>query len=770
MKIYLKKLSMLKKIIFILLSIFLSQSLIADEGMWLPQLLKLVNEEDMQSKGLKITAEDIYSINQSSLKDAVVALNWGSCTAEMISSEGLMLTNHHCALDVIQTHSNVQNDYLNDGFWAMSNTEELKNDNLSATFLISIEDVTNRINKEISNSMTEAERSKKISEISKSIVKEYTDSTTYTARVKSFFGGNDFYLLIFETFSDVRLVGAPPSSIGKFGGDTDNWMWPRHTGDFSLLRVYMAPDGSPAKYSIDNIPYKPKHHLPIQLDGVENEDYTMIMGYPGRTKRDLTSFGVKEAYFIGQSKGLKSMGVYKKKSVIEDRFRYWVEKSDSSTKAKYSNVLGNIENAYSDNKRIALNRTYLTEAIFQGSEIMSFSYTMKNRINALPKDKKERLIALRKLKKIAKDFYKDYNPQVDQELFSSMLEMYYYNVPKSQHAPIFKKIENQLFGFKKLDFDYYAKNVFRRSYFSSKERCSDFLKNPNKILVNKDPAYLTMNSIYSKYLKDLYPQRKEIRDIMKKENRLFMAGLREMDSTKNFYPDANSTMRVTYGNVGDYNPGEAMLYDYFTTIEGVMQKEDPTNEEFVVHPKLKELYETGDYGQYADKKGNLRVNFISNNDITGGNSGSPVINAWGEIVGTAFDGNWEAMSGDIAFESKIQRTISVDIRYIMFIIDKFANASYLIEEMTIAPRRKVKDNEKLVDTIESQAKKEMDQAVNDPNTIVKKLELREFSGSMIPVLDVQSFDTAFELALNQYGSSKEQKFWWKNNVYTTEKK
>ena len=484
MKIYLKKLTMLNKIIFILLSIFLSKPLIADEGMWLPQLLKLVNEEDMQSKGLKITAEDIYSINQSSLKDAVVSLNWGSCTAEMISSEGLMLTNHHCALDVIQTHSNVQNDYLNDGFWAMSNTEELKNDNLSATFLISIEDVTNRINKEISNSMTEAERSKKISEISKSIVKEYTDSTTYTARVKSFFGGNDFYLLIFETFSDVRLVGAPPSSIGKFGGDTDNWMWPRHTGDFSLLRVYMAPDGSPAKYSIDNIPYKPKHHLPIQLDGVENEDYTMIMGYPGRTKRYLTSFGVKEAlditnptivdirseklaimkagmdddkkikiqyaskyastsnywkYFIGQSKGLKSMGVYKKKSVIEDRFRYWVEKSDSSTKAKYSNVLGNIENAYSDNKRIALNRTYLTEAIFQGAEIMSFSYTMKNRINALPKDKKERLIALRKLKKIAKDFYKDYNPQVDQELFSSMLEMYYYNVPKSQHAPIFKK-------------------------------------------------------------------------------------------------------------------------------------------------------------------------------------------------------------------------------------------------------------------------------------------------------------------------------------------
>jgi len=739
---------MLKKITFILLIIVISQPLIADEGMWLPQLLKLVNEEDMQSKGMKITAEDIYSVNQSSLKDAVVALNWGSCTAEMISSEGLMLTNHHCALDVIQTHSNIKNDYLKDGFWAMSNTEELKNDNLSATFLISIEDVTSRINKEISNNMTEAERSKKISEISKAIVKEYTDSTTYTARVKSFFGGNDFYLLVFETFSDVRLVGAPPSSIGKFGGDTDNWMWPRHTGDFSLLRVYMAPDGSPAKYSIDNIPYKPKHHLPIQLDGVENEDYTMIMGYPGRTKRYLTSFGVKEAlditnpttvdirseklaimrsgmdadkevkiqyaskyartsnywkYFIGQTKGLKSMGVYKKKSVIEEQFRNWVGESDSSTKAKYSNVLENMESAYSYNKRIALNRTYLTEAIFQGAEIMSFSYSMKNRINGLPKDKKERVIAIRKLKKIAKDFYKDYNSEVDQKLFASMLEMYYYNVPKSQHAAVFKKIENQLFGFKKLDFNYYAKTVFRRSFFSSKQRCLDFLKNPSKTLVNRDPAYLTMNSIYSKYLKEMYPKRKEIRDIMKRENRLFMAGLRQMDTTRSFYPDANSTMRITYGNVGDYKPGEAMLYDYFTTIEGVIQKEDPTNEEFIVHPRLKELYEAGDYGQYGDKKGNLRVNFISNNDITGGNSGSPVINAWGEIVGTAFDGNWEAMSGDIAFESKIQRTISVDIRYIMFIIDKFANATYLIDEMTIAPSRNIKAQLEIIENLEEKS-------------------------------------------------------------------
>ena len=735
----------MRSIIFIVAAFFMSLPLLADEGMWLPHLLKLVNEEDMQAKGLKITAEDIYSINQSSLKDAIVSLNGGSCTAEMISPEGLMLTNHHCAYDVIQTHSSVTNDYIKDGFWAMSNSEELKNDNLSATFLISIENVTDRFTKALNDNMTETQRGEKISEISKTIVEEQADSTTHTARVKSFFGGNDFYLLVFETFKDVRLVGAPPSSIGNFGGDTDNWMWPRHTGDFSLLRVYTAPDGSPARYAIENIPYKPKHHLPVQLDGVENEDYTMIMGYPGRTKRYLTSFGVKEAleltnsaivnirskkldimkagmnadekvkiqyaskyaktsnywkYYIGQSKGLKRMNVYKKKLSIEDEFTSWIKRSDSLVQEKYTSVLGNIETAYLDNKRIAVNRIYLNEAIFQGSEIMSFAYTMQNRIKSLPKDKKEKAIALKKLKKIAKEFYKDYNPEVDQELFSAMLEGYYYNVPKSQHAPVFKKIENQLFGFKKLDFDYYAKMVFRKSFFSSSDRCLDFLKNPTKNLVNRDPAYTTMNSIYNKYLEDVYPKRKEIRDIMKKENRLFIQGLREMDTSKKYYPDANSTMRLTYGNVGDYKPGEAIVYDYFTTIKGVIEKEDATNDEFVVHPRLKELYAIGDYGKYADSNGMLRVNFISNNDITGGNSGSPVINAWGEIIGTAFDGNWEAMSGDITFESQIQRTISVDIRYILFIIDKFAGASYLLEEMTIAQSRKNKEVKVVTENLE----------------------------------------------------------------------
>lgn len=806
----------MKYLISLLLSIFLSFSLTADEGMWLPQLLKSLNEKDMIERGLKLTADDIYDINNSSLKDAIVSLNGGGCTAEMISSNGLMLTNHHCAFGSIQTHSTLENDYLKDGFWAMSNAEELKNDDVTATFLISIEDVSERINSFLNNQMSEDERRAKIAEISKVISKEVSDSTSYSANVKSYFGGNDFYLLIYETFKDVRLVGAPPSSIGKFGGDTDNWMWPRHTGDFSLYRVYMAPDGSPASYDLENIPYKPKHHLPIQLEGVENEDYTMIMGYPGRTNRYLTSFGISEAleisnpttvdirteklavikdgmdankrvkiqyaskyastsnywkYYIGQSKSLKAMKVFDKKKDIENAFEEWVESGDSSVQEKYGNVLEMIESAYNKNKRIALNRTYLNEAVFQGSEILYFSYMMKNRIASLPKDKKERLTSIRKLKKLAKDFYKNYNASVDEKLLSSMLSMYYYNVPKNQHAPVFKKIENQMLGFKKLDFDFYAQNVFKRSVFSSKEKCMEFLQNPTLSRVSRDLAFTTMNSIYDKYMKEIYPTRKSVRAALSKGNRLFMSGLREMDTSKSFYPDANSTMRVTYGSIGDYSPGNAMHYDYFTTIDGIIEKEDETNEEFIVPEKLKELYKMSDYGRYADKNGDLRINFISSNDITGGNSGSPVMNAWGELIGTAFDGNWESMSGDIAFENKIQRTISVDIRYILFIIDKYANASYLIDEMTIAPSHK---NDSVV-IVTDVITEEIDVISSDKNDEIDKselnnsLETKNYNGKDIPIISSGSFNNAFMQAVIQLGASPDQFFCWNNNIYTTEK-
>ena len=717
---------------FLLIISISAKSLLADEGMWMPNLIKQLNEGEMQNRGLKLSAEQIYSINNSSLKDAIVALNGGSCSAEMISNEGLMLTNHHCVDDVIQGHSTLENNYFENGFWAMSKSEEIRNEGMTASFLIGIKNVTYLFKDSLSDTLSENERSKIISKISRKIVKETKDSTSYSARVRSFYSGNEFYLITYQTFRDVRLVGAPPASIGKFGGDTDNWMWPRHTGDFALLRIYMAPDGSPAEYSVDNIPYVPKHHLPIQLDGVENKDYTMIMGYPGRTNRYLTSFGIKEALqitypeiikirtkkidiiknemannetielqyaakvfnvsnywkkLIGQSKALKKMKVYDEKLKIENEFRAWVE-SNENNKIKYGNVLESLKESYERNKKIALNRTYLTETIFQGSEILSFSYTMKNRINSLAKNGEERTEGIRKLKKIAKEFYKNYNAKVDQKVLAAMLEMYYYNVPKSQHASVFKKIENQLFGIKKLDFNYYSKSIFNRSYFSSQEKCLNFLKNPSKSLIEKDPAYVLFNSIYQKYLNEVYPSRKDIRDKMRKGNRLFVAGLKEMDTTKTFYPDANSTMRVTFGNVGDYYPQEAVFFDYYTTLSGVISKEDSTNSEFIIPQKLKDLEKIKDYGKYADQDGVLRVNFISNNDITGGNSGSPVINAWGEIVGTTFDGNWEAMSGDIAFEKDIQRAISVDIRYIMFIIDKYANAGYLIDEMTIAPSRK----------------------------------------------------------------------------------
>jgi len=709
----------------------LSLSSIADEGMWLPQLLQAINEKDMQASGLKLTAKDLYDINNSSLKDAIISLNGGGCTGEMISSEGLMLTNHHCAFGSIQEHSSIANDYITNGFWAMEKSEELPSEGVTASFLISIEDVTDSILAGLDNDMSEKDRKLKINDISKSIIKNKTAKTNYDVKIKSFFGGNYFYALTYETFKDVRLVGAPPSSIGVFGGDTDNWMWPRHTGDFALYRIYCSPEGNPAEYSVNNIPYQPKHHLPIQLQGVENGDYTMIFGYPGSTDRYLTSFGIREAlnitnptivnirekklaiidagmkadkkvkiqyaakyarianywkYYIGQSKGLKAMKVYDKKVNLETRFNTWVN-NDIARKTKYGNALKLIENAYQKNENIAVNRTYLNEAIFGGAEIMWWSFKMNRAIKNLPTEITERTFAIKKIKEEAEEFYKDYNPSIDQNLLASMLKMYYENVPKSQHAPIFKKINSQVFGLKKLDFDWYSKNVFKKSIFSNKEKFFTFLESPSLEKAKQDPAYKTIMSIYNQYLENISAKRIELREELRKGNRLFIQGLIEMNPQKNYYPDANSTMRVTYGNVGDYNPAEAIHYNYYTTIDGIMEKEDSTNEEFIVPNKLKELHQNKDYGKYADKNGVLRVNFISNNDITGGNSGSPVINAWGELVGTAFDGNWEAMSGDIAFEKEIQRTISVDIRYILFVIDKFAGAKHLVDEMTIAPKR-----------------------------------------------------------------------------------
>ena len=775
----------------------------ADEGMWLPLLLQ-DNEADMQALGLQLTAADIYDINNSSLKDAVVSLG-GFCTAEMISDQGLMLTNHHCAYNVIQDHSSVNNDYLSDGFWAMDKSEEIPNEGLTASFLVRMEDVSERVNAAL-DTIADEQRSGVMRKLFAEIVAEATENTHYNARVKGFFGGNDFYLMVYETFTDVRLVGAPPSSIGKYGGDTDNWMWPRHTGDFALLRVYAGPDGKPAEFSEDNVPMKPRHHVPISLDGVENGDFTMIMGFPGSTDRYLSSYGVKQAidqknptivkirdtklsimkkhmdakekvriqyaakyaqtanywkYFIGQTKGLKTMKVYEKKKALEDQFTAWVN-SDPNRIEKYGEALDLLADGFYDNEKINVNRMFLNEAIFQGPEVFYFIYKVQDAIANLPEDPKERRLAINELKDMARDHFKNYNKDLDKDLFAGLLSLYEENVARSQQADAFEKVRTHWYT--KGDWNKFAEYVYKNSPFVDRAKFWDFLENPSMAKIEKDYAARMFNSIFDDYIANISPKRRAIRANLAKGERLFSAGLREMMPDKKFYPNANSTMRLTYGSVGDYAPGDAVHYDFVTTIDGLMAKEDPSNDEFIVPEKLQELYATKDYGRYADENGALVVNFISGNDITGGNSGSPVLNAYGELIGTAFDGNWEAMSGDIAFENDIQRTISVDVRYTMFIIDKFAGASHLIDEMTIAPNRPKPLTE------EEQAAQDLIDAESDPMTIYKKLNTINYLGQEIPVIDSHSFGSAFDTAVEQFGSASNTKFYWKGTVYTTEKR
>lgn len=775
----------------------------ADEGMWLPLLLQ-DNEADMQALGLQLTAADIYDVNNSSLKDAVVSLG-GFCTAEMISSQGLMLTNHHCAYNVIQDHSSVNNDYLSDGFWAMDRSEEIPNEGLTASFLVRMEDVSERVNSAL-DTVADDKRASVSRKIFAEIVTEATQDTHYNARVKGFFGGNDFYLMVYETFTDVRLVGAPPSSIGKYGGDTDNWMWPRHTGDFALLRVYAGPDGKPAEFSEDNIPMVPRHHFPISLDGVEDGDFSMIMGFPGSTDRYLSSYGVKQAidqknptivkirdrklsimkkhmdakekvriqyaakyaqtanywkYFIGQTKGLKAMKVYEKKKALEDTFTNWIN-SDAQRTEKYGEALNLLADGFYDNEKINVNRMFLNEAVFQGPEVFYFVYQIQDAIANLPEDVKERRLAINKLKDMARDHFKNYNKELDKDLFAGLLSLYEENVARSQQADAFEKVRTHWYT--KGDWNKFAEYVYKTSPFVDKSKFWTFLENPTIAKLEKDYAVRMFNSIFDDYVAKISPKRREIRANLSNGERLFVAGLREMMPDKKFYPNANSTMRLTYGSVNDYAPGDAVHYDYVTTMDGLMAKEDPTNDEFIVPEKLQELHAAKDYGRYADENGDLIINFISGNDITGGNSGSPVLNAYGELIGTAFDGNWEAMSGDIAFENDIQRTISVDIRYTMFIIDKYANANHLIDEMTIAPNRP-----KAL-TGEEQAAQDLLNVELDPMTIYKKLTTINYLGQEIPVIESHSFGSAFDLAVAQFGSASDTKFYWKGTVYTTEKR
>jgi hypothetical protein len=713
----------------------------ADEGMWIPMFIDRLNYEDMQKMGLQLTAEEIYSVNQGSLKDAVVIFGRG-CTGEVISDQGLLLTNHHCGYGSIQSVSTVENDYLSNGFWARSMEEEIPIPGLTVQFLIRMDDVTSRMLEGITADMTEKERSKKLNENRRAIVEEATKDTHYNAVVKDYFEGNEFYLLTYETFKDIRLVGTPPEAIGKFGADTDNWMWPRHTGDFSIFRVYAGTDNKPAEYSADNTPFKPRHFLPVSIAGIEKGDFSMILGNPGSTDRYLTSWGVdlavKESnptivkireeklrimregmdasektrlqyaskyagtanywkYFIGQTKGLKRLKVADKKRRIEADFHQWLSNNPAMNN-KYGEALPLIENAYQTISEYNLARWYMMESVLRGPEILGFA----NRFNRLAellaeKDTDETAIKQQteRLKSTVEEHFKNYNTGIDQNMLASMMRMYYNNVPANQQPEALKEIANKYKG----NFESYAADIFKKSAFVSESSVNALLNSPKAKTILKDPAFDLVRAFIESY-NQMMEKIADAYDDLDKGNRLFMAGLREMQPDKKFYPNANFSLRLTYGTVQDYYPADAVHYDYITTTKGILEKEDPTTWEFVVPDRLKEIIETKDYGPYANKDGSMTVNMLTTHDITGGNSGSPVIDAKGRLIGLAFDGNWEAMSGDIAFEPELQRTISVDIRYVLLIIDKFAGAQNLIDEMVIVKDRPVSKIEKAEKAVE----------------------------------------------------------------------
>lgn len=714
----------MKKLILLFAAAFSLGSVKADEGMWIPMLIGK-NYDEMQRLGLRLTKDDIYNINRSSMKDAILQFG-GGCTAEMISGQGLLLTNHHCGYDAIANLSTVERNLLDNGFWAHNMDEELPAKGVTALFLQRMEDVTDEVTDAIGDATGE-EYNKKLEAIAKKIEERSTDKGKLVANVKSYFNGNQFFLLIYKRYTDVRLVGTPPKSLGKYGGDTDNWMWPRHTSDFSMFRVYAGKDNQPAAYSADNVPYRPKKYLPVSAKGVKEGDYAMVMGYPGRTNRYEVSYGVDLAvrvsnpsivncrdlrlkimkqhmdkdkkvylqltsaysrianywkYYIGQTEQLERLDVVDQKKAAEEKFMNWQRDNEMDT-----HLMGDFEKAYAGYEPYAKHAVYYSEA-FRAPALTRMAAGLKPLYDAYERHNgKLAADTLKKYITAAQNNYratvKDYEKATDKDLFAEMNRLYYINVPRNQHPAIYSSILHGANGSSKAPYVSYANGIYSSTFLTDSNRFNAFCKAPSFAKLKGDAAMRYTVAFMSNYSKNYQPKIEAFANKKADLAREYVKELMQMNKGKKMYPDANSTMRVTYGKVLSYQPTDGIEYTYFTTLDGLMAKYKPNDEEFDVPAELIELHKNKNYGRWKDADGTLHTCFITNNDITGGNSGSPCINGNGELIGTAFDGNWEAMSGDIAFDKKYKRTIVCDIRFVLFLIDKLGHADNLIREMDI---------------------------------------------------------------------------------------
>ncbi|MDO5341167.1 MAG: S46 family peptidase [Bacteroidia bacterium] len=690
----------------------------ADEGMWLPYSLNNQSLQEMQRLGCQLTAEQIFNLNQPSVKDAIVQFG-GGCTGELISPEGLLLTNHHCGLSYVQKHATVEHDYLTNGFWAKSKEEELPNTGLTVSFLAFVEDVTAAVLEGVTDETT---RSEIIEKNIEKLCKERKGERDVEVEIVPFYSGNQFIMFEYDVYRDVRLVCCPPWGIGKYGADTDNWTWPRHKGDFNIFRVYTDKDGKPAKYSKDNIPMKSKWFLPINIKGVKQGDYAMIMGYPGSTDRYSTSYTVRNIiesegpaiidcrttklneyrkhmdadqevfikyaskqasvsnywkYYIGQVKQLKRNHVYERRLAQEEAFNEWVA-ADAARQAEYGEMWNGIKQKWEIMDDIEKAFVYLREAGWNGGEAIAFSRRFM-RINKLINEKgsKEDIAKLAEgLKAQAETFFKDYDMPLDQDVTAALLNLFYKDIKKYVPAMV-----SELGAKNGGDFSAWTESAFAKSVFTDKARLEKWLANPKRL--DKDPIFMLAMSFVDEYSDVVLPLYYDAALKGNAGERQYMKGLMEMQTERNFYPDANFTMRLTYGTIEPYKGADAVNYNYYTTMDGVMAKYVPGNWEFDIPQDVRDLYAARDYGRYADENGDLVVNFITTNDITGGNSGSPVINGKGELIGLAFDGNWEAMSGDIMFEQKVQRTICMDARYLLWCLEKVGKVQNIIDELVI---------------------------------------------------------------------------------------